>query len=118
MVRQAGQEVMARLDDVQLAALEALVATPTEGASSSAGVHALEGSDHFDETKPRRVRLSRDQDPIFIFTDGSCEDQGEEYPEAEVGGVIYDPTDGFVEAFGGKLPPEVVAKFSPEESNG
>ena len=47
---------------------------------------------HFDMTKPRKVRLRRDQVPVYIFTDGSCEDQGEYYPEAEVGGVIYDPT--------------------------
>ena len=68
---------------------------------------------HFDMTKPRKVRLRRDQVPVYIFTDGSCEDQGEYYPEAEVGGVIYDPTDGFRDAFGGKLPSPLLAKLSP-----
>ena len=68
---------------------------------------------HFDSSKPRKVPLSRLQVPVFIFTDGACEDKGDQYPDAEVGGVIYDPSDGFIDAFGGKLPPEVLAKLSP-----
>ena len=68
---------------------------------------------HFDSAKPRKVRLSRGQTPVFLFTDGACEDQGGQYPEADIGGVLYDPVDGFVDAFGDKLPPAILAKLSP-----
>jgi hypothetical protein len=70
-------------------------------------------ADRFDSAKPRRVRMRRDQSPVFLFTDGSCEDEGGLYPEAAVGGVLYDPKDGYVKAFGGDLPTEVLAKLSP-----
>ena len=58
---------------------------------------------HMDSAKPQKVRLSRDQVPIYIFTDGSREDKGGRYPEAKVGGVIYDPVNGFIDVFGGNL---------------
>ena len=70
-------------------------------------------ADRFDSAKPRRVRMRRDQTPVFLFTDGSCEDEGGLYPEAAVGGVLYDPKDGYMKAFGGDLPTEVLAKLSP-----
>ena len=69
--------------------------------------------DHVATAKPRKVKLSRNQTPVYLFTDGSCEGEGGTFPKAEIGAVIYDPVDGFADAFGGELPQEVVAKFSP-----
>ena len=66
-----------------------------------------------DSAKPRRVKLDRNQVPVVLFPDGSCEDRGDLYSNAEVGALLCDPKDEFLDAFGGKLPDEVMSKLAP-----
>ena len=61
--------------------------------------------DYLGTAKPRVVKLSRDEHPVVICTDGAVEDV------VSVGGVLYDPLSGAFEFFGEEVPAEVARSW-------
>jgi hypothetical protein len=57
--------------------------------------------------RPRVVALAPIGPPLLLFTDGFCEGEGDEVT-AGIGAVLFDPEDGFAEAFGALIPPPLM----------
>ena len=67
-------------------------------------------------SKPRKVPVGKHQRPVYLFTDGSCEPD-EKSPTkitAGYGAVLFDPTDGTFQSFGGNLPNEILEILSED----
>ncbi|CAE7775427.1 unnamed protein product [Symbiodinium sp. CCMP2592] len=57
---------------------------------------------------PCRVNLWSEQPPVVIFTDGACEEKGNQVTH---GAVIVDPASQTREVFGGHIPEDLVTKW-------
>ena len=68
-------------------------------------------SDRYEKGIPRSLKLGRTQLPCVVFTDGACEPGLGDQVVCTVGGVMFDPNDGVVEAFGSHVSDTVVGSW-------
>ena len=74
-------------------------------------------TEHISKCKPRLIRTGPQREPVYLFTDGSC-DPDESSPlgiKAAYGAVMYDPEDQALETFGQDIGEDLLRLLS---SNG
>lgn len=60
---------------------------------------------------PRTINVSTVCKPYIVFTDGACEEQGDDFL-ATIGGILFDPEKlGEIETFGCRVEPSVLASW-------
>ena len=64
-----------------------------------------------ERAKPREIAAWSGRPPLVIFTDGACEENGEQVTH---GATFYDPEDGLSMMFGDQVPSEWVTKWKEQ----